>query len=291
MRFSYAESMVDPSLYAPLARAAEAAGFDSFVVPESVIYPRDSQTRYPYVENGSRDFLEDRPFIDPFSLIPALGAETTTLRFVTYVLKLPLRSPVLVAKQASSVAVLTANRLGLGVGLSPWPEDYAACGQAWQRRGARMDEQIDIVQGLCAGGFFEYHGEFYDLEPIKICPCPTEHLPILVGGHSQAALERAARCDGWLGPPLSFAALSETLPQLLRLRNRLDRAGEPFEIHAATLDAYSPGGCRRLEELGVTDVIVGFRNPYTSEPDTQSLEDKIAAIERFADSVIAYVRA
>jgi alkanesulfonate monooxygenase SsuD/methylene tetrahydromethanopterin reductase-like flavin-dependent oxidoreductase (luciferase family) len=125
---SYAESMTDPSFYAPLARAAEAAGYDSMVVPDSLCYPLDSASRYPFTTDGSREFLEDKPFLEPFTLILALGAITRRLRFVTFVLKLPVRHPVLVAKQATSVAVLTGGRLVLGVGSSPWREDYQALG-------------------------------------------------------------------------------------------------------------------------------------------------------------------
>src|SRR3954447_5520352 len=199
MRFSYAESMTDPSFYLPLAKAAEAAGFDSFVVPDSILYPRDSDSTYPYTPAGNREFLEDKPFIEPFSLIPAMGAVTERLRFTTFVVKLPIRNPVLVAKQAASVAVITGNRFGFGVGLSPWPEDYIACAQPWERRGKRMDEQIEIIQQLAAGGVREYHGEFYGLPAAEICPTPTEKLPILIGGHADAALKRAARlCDGWM---------------------------------------------------------------------------------------------
>jgi alkanesulfonate monooxygenase SsuD/methylene tetrahydromethanopterin reductase-like flavin-dependent oxidoreductase (luciferase family) len=103
--------MTDPSFYAPLARAAEEAGYHSMVVPDSICYPRHSGSRYPFSPDGSREFLEDKPFIEPFSLIPALGAVTTHLRFVTFVLKLPVRSPVLVAKQATSTAVLVTDAI------------------------------------------------------------------------------------------------------------------------------------------------------------------------------------
>ncbi|MGH7733628.1 MAG: LLM class flavin-dependent oxidoreductase, partial [Gemmatimonadales bacterium] len=132
MRFSYAESMTDPSFYLPLAQAAEDAGYHSFVVPDSIAYPQESETRYPFNPDGSREFLEDKPFLEPFSLIPALGAVTTKLRFVTFVVKLPIRHPVLVAKQVTSTAVLTDNRLLLGVGTSPWPEDYVVCDVPWE---------------------------------------------------------------------------------------------------------------------------------------------------------------
>ena len=291
MRFSYAESMTDPSFYLPLARAAEEAGFDSFVVPDSICYPQESDSTYPYTPDGNREFLEDKPFIEPFSLIPAMGAVTERLRFTTFVVKLPIRNPVLVAKQAASVAVITGNRFGFGVGLSPWPEDYIACGQPWERRGKRMDEQIEIIQQLAAGGFVEYHGEFYDLPAVKICPTPTEKLPILIGGHADAALKRAARlCDGWMHAGSEGDQLPAMIQRLEELRREYGRESEPFEIHVISMDGYSADGCKRLEELGVTDVIIGFRNAYQMEQDTETLQQKLDAMNWFADSVIAKVR-
>jgi alkanesulfonate monooxygenase SsuD/methylene tetrahydromethanopterin reductase-like flavin-dependent oxidoreductase (luciferase family) len=101
VRFSYAESMTDPSYYGPLAQAAEEAGFDTFLVPDSICYPEVSDSTYPYTPDGNREFLDGKPFLEPFSLIPALGAVTSTIRFATFVLKLPIRPPVLVAKQAA----------------------------------------------------------------------------------------------------------------------------------------------------------------------------------------------
>ena len=290
MRFSFAESMTDPTFYAPLAQAAEQAGFHSFVVPDSICYPRDSDSTYPYTPDGNRQFLDDKPFIEPFSLIPALGAVTERIRFTTFVVKLPIRHPVLVAKQAASVAVLTGNRFGFGVGLSPWPEDYIVCDQPWKDRGRRMDEQIEIIQGLNAGGYFEYHGDFYDLPAVKICPVPTEKLPILIGGLADAALKRAARlCDGWMHAGSEGEQLPAMIDRLQTLRREYGRESEPFEIHVISMDGYSPDGCRRLEELGVTDVIIGLRNAYQMEQDTETLQQKLDAMNWFADAVIAKV--
>ena len=286
MRFSYAESMCDPSHYLPLAIAAEQAGYTSFCVPDSIAYPRDSDSKYPYTPDGERYFLEDRPFIEPFSLIPAMGAVTERLRFTTFVVKLPIRHPVLVAKSAASVAVLTGNRFGFGVGLSPWPEDYRLCGQLWVGRGARMDEMIEIVRGLTQGGFYEFHGQHYDIEPVKICPVPTQPIPVLIGGHAEAALRRAARLgDGWMHAGGDAAALHGYLRRLAELRREYGREREPFEVHVIALDAFTLDGVRRLEDLGVTDAIVGFRNAY--EKDTQTIAQKSEALRRFADGVIA----
>jgi probable F420-dependent oxidoreductase len=283
--------MTDPSFYGPLARAAEEAGYDSMIVPDSICYPKDSASVYPFNPDGSREFLEDKPFLEPFSLIPALGAVTSRLRFVTFVLKLPVRNPVLVAKQASSVAVLTGGRLLLGVGTSPWREDYEVLGVPWERRGARMDEELDILRGLLAGGYFEYHGSVFDLQPVKISPVPAEPLPILIGGHGDAALRRAAQVgDGWLHGGGDPADLPGLLARLAALRREAGTEGRPFEVHVISMDAYSVDGIRRLEEQGITDVIVGFRWPYQAGPDTEPLADKLGSLRRYADDVIAVVK-
>jgi alkanesulfonate monooxygenase SsuD/methylene tetrahydromethanopterin reductase-like flavin-dependent oxidoreductase (luciferase family) len=290
MRFSYAESMVDPAFYLPLAQAAEEAGYDGMVVPDSICYPQESDSSYPFSPDHSREFLDDKPFIEPFSLIPAMGVVTEHLRFITFVLKLPTRHPLLVAKQATSVAVLTGNRLALGVGTSPWPEDYELCDVPWEGRGQRMDEAVDIVRGLSAGGYFEYHGEVYDLPPVKISPTPDAPLPILVGGHATPALRRAARSDGWLHGGGDPGDLPLLLERLQKLREDVGTSARPFEVHVISADAYSVDGIRRLEDQGVTDVIVGFRWPYEKGPDTEALQVKIDNLRRYADDVISAVR-
>jgi len=291
VRFSYAESMVDPSFYLPLARAAEEAGYDTFIVPDSIAYPEHSDATYPFNPDGTREFLDDKPFLEPFSLIPALGAVTETIRFVTFVIKLPIRHPVLVAKQVGSVAVLTGNRLGLGVGTSPWPEDYELVGVPWAARGKRMDESLAVIRGLLAGGYFEFHGDVYEVPAIKMTPVPSKPVPILIGGHGEAALRRAAyRGDGWMhggGDPQDLPGLLERLGQL---RVEAGRQDEPFEVHVISLDAFTADGVKRLEEQGVTDVIVGFRWPYGVEQDVEPLQTKIDNLRRFADTVMAETR-
>ncbi|MEV5647543.1 TIGR03619 family F420-dependent LLM class oxidoreductase [Nocardia sp. NPDC052254] len=289
MRFTYAEAMTDPAHYLPLAQAAEAAGFHSMSIADSVAYPAESDSTYPYTPDGSREFLDGKPFIEAFILSAALAAATTTLRFTPFVIKLPIRPPVLVAKQAASLAYLSGNRFSLGVGISPWPEDFEIMGVPFERRGKRMDECIEIVRGLSRGEYFEYHGEFYDIPKIKITPGATEHLPILVGGHSDAALRRAVRlCDGWMHAGGDPEELDRMLARLNELRAERDST-TPFEIHAASMDAYTTDGIKRLEDKGVTDVIVGFRYPYVAGDDTEPLADKIAHLERYANSVIAKV--
>jgi probable F420-dependent oxidoreductase len=290
VRFALAETMCDPDQYVPLAQAAEEAGFDAYTLPDSVAYPEVSDSKYPYTPDGDRRFLENKPFLDPWMLASALGMVTKKLRFHTFVVKLPIRHPVLVAKQTATVAALTNNRFSLGVGLSPWPEDYRICGVPWEGRGTRMDEMLAIMRGLLRGGYYQFQGEHFRVESIKMCPTPTEPVPLLIGGHSEPALKRSAYLgDGWMHAGGEHAELVRLMARLNELRREAGRDQEPYEIHVISMDAYSVDGVRRLEEAGVTDLIVGFRKAY--EADQTPLERKLAAIRRYGENVIAKYRA
>ena len=289
MRFSFAESLTDPSFYIPLAKAAEEAGYHSMTIADSIAYPFESDSKYPYTPDGSREFLDGKEIVEAFVLTAALGAVTSRLRFNFFVLKLPVRHPALTAKQAGSLAALTNNRLGLGVGTSPWPEDYELLGIPFDKRGKRMDECIEIVQGLTTGEYFEFHGEFYDIPKTKMSPAPTQPIPILVGGHADAALRRAARLDGWMhGGGSSPEELDRLIARVKKFREEEGKTG-PFEIHVISMDAYTVDGVKRLEDKGVTDAIVGFRYPYIIGPDPEPLENKIRHLKRFAEKVISKV--
>jgi alkanesulfonate monooxygenase SsuD/methylene tetrahydromethanopterin reductase-like flavin-dependent oxidoreductase (luciferase family) len=287
MRFTYAEAMTDPKFYIPLAKAADEAGYHGMTIADSIAYPFESDAKYPYTADGNREFLDGKAFIETFALIGALSAVTTKLRFNIFVLKLPIRPPALVAKQAGSLAALFDNRIGLGVGTSPWPEDYEIMGVPFAKRGKRMDECIDIIKGLTTGDYFEYHGEFYDIPKTKMTPAPTEPLPILIGGHAEAALRRAARNDGWMHGGGDPAELDPLLKRLQQLREEEGTAEKPFEVHVISIDGFTLDGVKRLEDKGVTDVIVGFRIPYITGQDTEPLDDKIRNLEWFAENVIA----
>src|SRR5690349_24824587 len=102
MRFTYAEAMTNAHFYAPLAQACEAAGYTSMTVADSLIYPKESDSKYPYTDTGDREFLEGKEFIETMILCAHIFAVTETLRLTPFVLKVPIRPPVLTGKQASS---------------------------------------------------------------------------------------------------------------------------------------------------------------------------------------------
>ncbi len=286
MRFSFGDSMCDPSHYVPLAKAADALGYHTFPIGDSICYPEQAEGEYPYLASGDRSFLDGAPFIDPFQLAAALATVTQRIRFRTGVLKLPIREPVLVAKQVTSLAVWCGNRFELGVGLSPWIEDFRITHTDWKSRAKRIEQQIEIIRGLSTGSYFEYHSEYYDIPRIKLCPVPSQPVPIFYGGHSEAAWHRAARiCDGFTIAGGSVANALEVAAKLTAYRAEYGRLNQPFYLHAGVSNLKGPDDIHRLEDAGVSEISAGARNPY--EPDKLTVEDKIRAAERFAENVIA----
>jgi probable F420-dependent oxidoreductase len=286
MRFSYQVGMCEADHYLPLARAAEEAGYSGISVPDSICYPQEASSSYPYNKDGSREFLESVPFVESLIAVSAMAAVTQTIEFATFVYKLAVRQVPVVAKQVQGIQVLSGNRFVFGVGISPWEEDFAVCDVPWEKRGQRLDEQIEIFRGLETGEFFGYEGQIHHMPANKMCPVPSRSTPILIGGHAEPALKRAARLgDGWMCAGADMVQLGAYIKRIRELREEYGTADKPFRIFTTGQDAFSREGIEALENLGVTDVIIGFRNVYEMEPD-RPLAEKIAMLQWYAGEFI-----
>ena len=269
-----------------IAKTAEEVGFDSIALPDSIFYMEKQSADYPYTADGSRMWDEDTPWVDPLIAAGAMGAVTSTLRFYTNVMKLGSRNPLLLARQVGSVANLTNNRFGFGVGIGWAPEEFEWCGVPYAKRGKRVDEMIEVIKLVLGGGMVEFHGEFYDFDKLQMSPAPSKPVPFYVGGHTDVALRRAARVgDGWTSAMMTGDQLAEIIGKLKTLLAENGRADEPFEYQAVCIDKFGVDGHRELAEAGVTDNIVmpwvfdglGFDAP---------LEKKQDSMKRFADTYI-----
>jgi alkanesulfonate monooxygenase SsuD/methylene tetrahydromethanopterin reductase-like flavin-dependent oxidoreductase (luciferase family) len=210
-----------------------------------------------------------------------MAAVTSKIKLYTSVLKLPIRHPLLVAKTVGSAAVLSGNRVGLGVGLSWIPEEFTWCQTEYATRGERVDEAIGILRALFAGGMVEHHGKHYDFGRLQMSPAPTAPVPIYVGGHSEPALKRAARlADGWTAAMITQSETKKVVDRLRVLRAEYGRADVPFEIQVSSIDTFDADGYRRLEDIGVTEVITQPWMFYDGLDAT--LDQKKASIDRFA---------
>lgn len=289
MKFSLGIALSPLDQLTDLAQTAEECGFSAIALPDSLFYSEEVSAKYPYTPDGSRFWDAQTPWVDPLVTAAALGAATTRIRFYTQVLKLGPRNPVLLARQVGSVANLTGNRFGLGVGLGWSPEESLWCGSPFAARGARGDEAIEVLRLILGGGMVEHHGKHFDFGRLQMSPAPTEPIPIYVGGHTDAALRRAARLgDGWSSAMMRFDELCATINQLARLRVEYDRADQPFEIQAVCIDRFGLAGFQQQAEAGVTDAIVMPWRFYGVGFDGD-LAAKRDGIRRFADEVVSKI--
>jgi probable F420-dependent oxidoreductase len=289
MKFTLGVALSPLDQLTELARTAEECGFSSIALPDSIFYSEQVAASYPYTPDGERFWTAETPWVDPLIAAAAMGAVTGRIRFYTQVLKLGPRSPVLLARQVGSVANLTGNRFGLGVGLGWTPEEFEWCGAPFTHKGARADEAIEVLRLILGGGMVAHDGPHYGFGKLQMSPAPTAPVPIYVGGHSEAALRRAARLgDGWTSAMMRLRDLRTTVARLTELRAGYGRADAPFEIQAVCVDRFGLDGYRQQAEAGVTDAVVvpwvldgaGF------DADLRSKKD---SLRRFADDIIGVI--
>jgi probable F420-dependent oxidoreductase len=286
MQYTLSVAMSPLDQLIELAKSAEELGFDNIALPDSIFYMEEQSTDYPYTADGSRLWNEDTPWVDPLILAGAMGAVTSTLRFYTNVMKLGSRNPVLMARQVGSVANLTNNRFGFGVGIGWAPEEFEWCGQPYAKRGKRVDEMIDVIKLLLGGGMVEFHGKFYDFDKLQMSPAPTAPVPFYVGGHTDVALKRAVRIgDGWTSAMMTCDQIAETITNLKKLLADAGRADDPFEYQVVCMDKFGVDGHRDLVEVGVTDYI-GIPWVFEGLGFDAPLDKKQDAMKRFAETFI-----
>ncbi|WP_433665131.1 TIGR03619 family F420-dependent LLM class oxidoreductase [Nocardia sp. CA-128927] len=292
MQFSLGIALSPLEQLPELAKTAEECGFSSIALPDSLFYMKSAAAKYPYTADGSRFWGPETPWVDPLIGATAMAAVTSRIRFYTNVLKLGSRNPLLLARQVGSVANLSGNRFGFGVGIGWAPEEFEWCGVPYKRRGARVDEMIEVIRLVLGGGMVEFHGEFFDFDELQVSPAPTEPVPFYIGGHTEAALRRAARVgDGWTSAMMTYEELCGTIGKLDALRAEFGRGDAPFEIQAVCIDRFGRSGYQDLANAGVTDAIVvpwlfdgiGFDGELAAKQDSlrrfaaANIEDPIVA--------------
>jgi probable F420-dependent oxidoreductase len=283
MRFTLMLSRGEHQQFQAIAQAAEASGWTSITIPDSLFFPRTTESDYPYADTDNiRAYISATPFIEPFVAMTWMAAVTKTLRFYPAVMKVPVRQPLVLAKALGSLAVISNNRVSLGAGLGPWREDFTYNGVAFEKRGRLMDECIEIIRGALSGDYFEFHSENYDIGPIKMNPVPDKPVPILYGGHSKAALARAARlCDGWISANADTETLNSLIRGLNAQRERYGTLGRTdFEIHVMDVTASTADDYKRLADLGATDIVTGFASEG---------QEMIDQVRRFGEKIISRV--
>ena len=182
MRFSISSAFLDFPEVLALATAADEIGYHGMAVSDHVINLEVLETAYPYTADGARRWKPFTPWLDPWVTIGALATVTETLRFFTSVYVLPMRNPLVVAKSVGTAAVISGNRVTLGIGTGWCEEEFDLLEQPSAKRSKRTDEMIELLHAMWQPGWVEHHGEFYDIPRLEMIPAPTERVPIFVGG-------------------------------------------------------------------------------------------------------------
>jgi alkanesulfonate monooxygenase SsuD/methylene tetrahydromethanopterin reductase-like flavin-dependent oxidoreductase (luciferase family) len=287
MKFSLTLTFNPIDQIVELAKAADDEGWHSVNLGDGLFFFDEASVDYPYSESGARYWSANTPFVDPFAAFSAMGQVTKKVRFLMNVLKLPVRAPMLVAKQCGTTAFFTDDRLSLGVGLSPWPEDFSICGTEWKTRGARCGESIEILQKALTGETFEHHGKHYDIPSLSINPVPKKHMPIIIGGTAEPVLKRAARlADGFVSPNTTSDKIKEMVDKIHGYRKEYGTDQKPFHMVSVAIDAFDLDGHKRLEDMGI-DETCDMPWLYYGGKFNSPLSVKIDAMKRFSDEVIA----
>jgi len=212
-----------------MARAAEAAGIDSLWTVEHVVYPDDYGSTYPYDESGRMAMAPDTDLTDPLTWLTWVGAQTSTIRLATGILILPERNPVVLAKQLGTMDALTGGRIDLGIGVGWLREEFDALGIPWERRGARTDEYVAAMRTLWSGNSVTFEGDFVSFSGVSSNPKPVGGtVPIIVGGHTDAAARRAGRLGDGFWP--GTGDLDHLLDVMRRSADAHDRDPDAIEV-------------------------------------------------------------
>jgi probable F420-dependent oxidoreductase len=200
-----------------MVQLAELAGFDSVVAVDHVVFPRNYTSTYPYSPTGRLPGGPEGPLPDPLIWLAAMAAVTSKLRFLTGVIILPLRNPLVLAKQVATLDHMSGGRMELGIGVGWLKEEFQALGVPFEKRGKRSDEYIAAMRALWRDDDASFAGEFVNFKNVCSSPKPVARkVPIIVGGHSEAAAKRAGRLGDGFFPSISTQGDTQPLYELAR---------------------------------------------------------------------------
>ena len=244
-----------------LARAAEAADFESLWTVEHVIWPEQYNSTYPYAPDGKMPGDSSAPIPDPLIWLSFAAAHTSTIRLATGILILPERNPLVLAKSVATLDALSGGRLELGIGVGWLREEFDALGIPFDDRGARTDDYVAAMRALWAGDGVSHDGPFTSFRDVTSNPKPTQaSVPIVVGGHSRAAARRAGRLgDGFFPGKGSIGELTE-LFDVVR-QSAADAGRDPAAIemtagHPGLFGDDPVGAAEELASIGVARTII-----------------------------------
>jgi probable F420-dependent oxidoreductase len=256
-----------------LARAIEERGFHSLAIAEHTHIPASRETAYP--PGGDLPDIYYRT-LDPFVTLAAAAAVTSSIELITGIALLIQRDPIITAKEAASIDLISGGRFVFGVGAGWNIEELRHHGTDPRTRGALLDERIEAIKALWTTDPAEYHGRYVDFDPSYLRPKPVQkpHPPILIGGDSDATVKRVIRHHaGWISNPLPVERLTERIDQL--------REGAGHDVPLTTFGTpVDPDYWGALEDLGYGQLNLLL--------PTKPLDESLRLLDEYAEKVAKY---
>lgn len=281
IRLPSAGAKVTPENMVSVARWAEELGFHSLWVSDHVVLPEKVGSPYPYDwENHRWPNPANTPWLDPLLALGWAGAVAPSLKLGTSVMVVPLRHPMLLAKQLASLDFLSGGRVILGAGAGWMEEEFDLIGVPFARRGSRTVEMVELMRAFWRGEMVNFQGEFYQAANCQMYPRPVQAtIPVVWGGHSEAALKRVAQVgDGWHPTLITMEQLTTGVQKLRQFCAEVGRdpasvlvIARPGKMYPLNAETHA-----QHQELGIRHVVVD--PPLTGE----GLEDFRAEMERVA---------
>lgn len=266
-----------PANAAHLARTAEAVGFESLWTVEHPVIPTGYQSTYPYNPSGRIPGGEDFDIPDPLVWLAFVAAHTTTIRLATGILILPMRNMLITAKEVATLDQLSGGRVTLGIGVGWLEEEFDALGAPFRDRGRRTDEMVAAMRAVWSGRA-SFSGDLISFAEVISLPVPPQgQVPIVIGGHTEAAARRAGRIGDGFFPGKGDLALLTHLVDVMRSAAR-DANRDPDAIELTTMASMDLDAMARLAELGFSR--------FVTAPRGRTPEEIADNLHRFADKVI-----
>ena len=253
---------VAPRHMPELAREAELLGYESVFVPDHIVFPVEFTSKYPGTSDGAFPHPRNTPLYDPWVVLTTIASATRTIRLGTGIYVLPLRHPIVAARDITTVDVLSGGRVLVGIGLGWLTEEFEALGIDPRRRFSRAEEAAVILRKLWTEAEPSFRGKNFAFDRVHFEPKPLSrpHPPLLFGGDSEAALVRALRFgDGWLSGGVA-ADVGEVARLVGRLRELRSQLGEELTQKPFTISVLYPcpsvDDLATMEQLGVDRVVI-----------------------------------
>jgi probable F420-dependent oxidoreductase len=260
-------ALADPATLGEVARLAESAGYHSVFLADHVLVPRGLTSKYPYSRDGSFPYDPEKDWLDPLVALGYLAGQTGSIRLGTSIIVVPMRHPIVTAKQIATADYLSGGRVIFGAGVGWMAEEFDLLGASFHDRGRRMDEYLRLMKILWTEDNPQFEGEYFQVANCGFAPKPVQkpHVPLWIGGESPAALRRAARLgDGWHSAATSLVELPEKLRVLRAALHEAGRSEEHFVISAFPTDRFTLDVVRQFADQGVTHMLAPV---FSFEPD------------------------